>query len=173
VIIRAQWTLSEDGKTLKDAFTQYLPDGTALFSQPLPDGSSLFLPYVYERSTPGSGIIGTWDSRSASVRSGIELQILPYEAGGLSFKRSDEQLIRKILLDGDEHPDLDANGRDSGSAYLAQRVAARRLEISAKLKGKITSTRKFELSPDLKTLTITEQFIGEGKPKSVMVFDRG
>ena len=45
-LLTAYWTLSEDGKTLNDAFTQYLPDGTTLFSQPLPNGSTLFLPYV-------------------------------------------------------------------------------------------------------------------------------
>jgi len=39
MLLTARWTLSEDGKTLNDAFTQYLPDGT-----------TLFLPYVYERT---------------------------------------------------------------------------------------------------------------------------
>jgi hypothetical protein len=29
-LLTAHWTLSEDGKTLNDAFTQYLPDGTTL-----------------------------------------------------------------------------------------------------------------------------------------------
>lgn len=37
----AHSTLSQDGKTLNDAFTQYLPDGMTLFSQPLPNGSSV------------------------------------------------------------------------------------------------------------------------------------
>ena len=46
-LLTAQWTLSEDGKTLNDAFTQYLPDGMTLFSEPLPNGSTMFLPYVY------------------------------------------------------------------------------------------------------------------------------
>ena len=35
-LLTAYWTLSEDGKTLHDAFTQYLPSGMALFSVPLP-----------------------------------------------------------------------------------------------------------------------------------------
>src|ERR1700729_3839332 len=38
-LLRADWTLSEDRKTLNDAFTQYLPDGLTLFSQSLPNGS--------------------------------------------------------------------------------------------------------------------------------------
>ena len=58
-LLKAQWTLSEDGKTLNDAFTQYLPDGTTLFSQPLPNGSTLVLPYVYERTAGNSGFPGT------------------------------------------------------------------------------------------------------------------
>jgi hypothetical protein len=33
VLLTAYWKLSEDGKTLKDDFTQYLPDGLTLFSQ--------------------------------------------------------------------------------------------------------------------------------------------
>src|SRR5580698_9688530 len=54
-LLTAQWTLSADGKTLNDAFTQYLPDGMTLFSQPLPNGSTLFLPYVYQRTAGDSG----------------------------------------------------------------------------------------------------------------------
>ena len=76
-LIMAHWTLSEDGKTLNDAFTQYLPDGTTLFSQSLPNGSTLFLPYVYERTAGNSGFPGTWDSESVKVTAGIELQIQP------------------------------------------------------------------------------------------------
>ena len=57
-LLRAEWTLSEDGKTLNDAFTQYLPSGVTLFSEPLPDGSTLFLPYVYDRTAGNSGFPG-------------------------------------------------------------------------------------------------------------------
>jgi hypothetical protein len=118
-LIRARWTLSEDGKTLNDAFTQYLPDGTTLFSQSLPNGSTLFLPYVYERTTGNSGFLGTWDSESAKVTAGIEVQIRPYEGEGLSFKRSDEKIVKRIKLDGNDYPDLDPNGGDKGTAYSA------------------------------------------------------
>ena len=109
-LLTAEWTLSEDGKTLDDAFTQYLPSGMTLFSQPLPDGSRLLLPYVYERTAGKSGFPGTWDSESAKVKTGIELQIQPYEDDGLSFKRSDEEMVKRIKLDGNEYPDLDPNG---------------------------------------------------------------
>jgi hypothetical protein len=171
-LISAHWTLSEDGKTLNDAFTQYLPDGTTLFSQPLPDGSTLFLPYVYERTAGKSGFPGTWDSESAKVTKGIELQIQPYEGDGLSFKRSDEEMVKRIKLDGNDYPDLDPNGGDKGTAYSGRRVNERSLEITEKFKDKITGTRQIELSTDLKTLTVTLRLVGQSRPQSILVYDR-
>jgi hypothetical protein len=172
VLLRADWTLSEDGRTLNDAFTQYLPDGLILFSQPLPNGSTLVLPYVYERSAGNSDFLGTWDSESAKVRTGLELMIRPYEGDGLSFKRSDEETANGIKFDGKAYPDLDANRADKGAAYSGRRVSTGNLEITYKSAGKITSARQIELSPDLRTLTVTEHPAGQSKPKSVLVFDR-
>jgi hypothetical protein len=171
-LLKAEWTLSEDGKTLNDAFTQYLPDGTTLFSEPLPNGSTLFLPYVYDRTAGNSGFLGTWDSASATVKKGIELEIQPYEGDGLSFKRSDEEMVKKIKLDGKDYPDLDPKGGDKGTAYSGRRVNERSLEITYKSKGKITGTWETELSTDLKTLTMTERLVGQSRPKSILVFDR-
>ena len=172
VLLRAQWTLSEDGKTLNDAFTQYLPDGMTLFSQPLPNGSTLFMPYMYERTAGDSGLAGTWDSDSAKVRKGTELQIQASEDGGLSFRRSDEDVAKTIRLDGHDHPDPGANGRDGDATYLGRRVDERRLEITDKSNGKVTSVRQIELSADFKALTVTEQPVGQNRPKSILVFDR-
>ena len=171
-LLTAYWTLSEDGKTLNDAFTQYLPDGTTLFSQPLPNGSTLFLPYLYERTAGHSGFLGTWDSESAKVRAGIELQIQSYEGDGLSFKRSDEEMAKLIKLDGNDHPELDAKGADKGTAYSGHRVNERNLEITEKFNGKITGTRQIELSKDLQTLTLTVRLVDQGKPQSVLVYHR-
>jgi hypothetical protein len=171
-LLTAQWTLSADGKTLNDAFTQYLPDGMTLFSQPLPNGSTLFLPYVYNRTAGISGFVGTWDSESAKVKAGIELQIQPYEVDGLLLKRSDEATPKRIELDGNDHPDIDLNGADKGTAYSGRRLNARSLEIADKFNGKTTGTQRFELSPDLKTLTVTVSLIGQSKPQSIIVYNR-
>ena len=171
-LLTADWTLSEDGKTLNDAFTQYLPSGMTLFSQPLPDGSRLLLPYVYARTAGNSGFPGTWDSESAKVKAGIGLEIQPYEGDGLAFKRSDEEMVKKIKLDGNDYPDLDPKGNDKGTAYSGRRVNERSLEITDKSKGETTGIRQIELSTDLKTLTITEHLVGQSRPKSVLVFER-
>jgi hypothetical protein len=172
-LLTADWTLSEDRKTLNDAFTQYLPRGITLFSQPMPDGSRLLMPYVYERTGGTSGFVGTWDSESAKVKKSIELQIQPYEGDGLSFKRSDEEMVKRIKLDGKDHPDLDTKGEDKGNAYSGHRMNERTLEITDKLQGKTTGTRQIELSTDLSTLTMTERLVDQSRPKSILVFDRG
>lgn len=169
MLLRAEWTLSEDGKTLRDDFTQYLPDGLTLFSTPLPNGSSLFLPYVYDRTAGSSGFIGTWDSESAKVSAKIELQIQRDADGSLSFKRSDEDVAKRVTFDGNDHPDA---GGDKNAVYSGRRVNERSLEVAYKVNGKITDTRRVELSPDLKTLTMTEREAGQSLPKSILVFDR-
>jgi hypothetical protein len=171
MLLKAEWTLSADGKTLSDAFTQYLPDGLTLFSQPLPNGSTLLLPYVYDRTAGNTGFPGTWDSASATASPRIELQIQPYEGDGLSFKRSDEEMTKKIKLDGKDYPELSPNG-NKDAASSGHRVNERRLEVTYKSKGKMTSTWQTELSPDLKTLTMTERLEGQSMPKSILVFDR-
>jgi hypothetical protein len=51
-------------------------------------------------------------------------------------------------------------------------VNDRSLEITEKIKGKITGTRQIELSKDLKTLTVTVRLVGQNRPKSVLAFDR-
>jgi hypothetical protein len=159
-LLTAYWTLSEDGKTLNDAYTEYAPDG-----------SPSSIPYVYERTAGSSGFAGTWDSESEKVKAGIELEIQSYEGDGLSFHRSDAKTIRKMKFDGNDYPDLGPNG-DTGSAFSGRRVNERSLEITEKFKGKATSTRQIELSPDLKTLTITVRLVGQSKPKSILLFDR-
>jgi len=159
-LLTAYWTLSEDGKTLNDAYTEYAPDG-----------SPSSIPYVYERTAGNSGFTGTWDSDSEKVKAGIELEIQPFEGDGLIFKRSDAEVARKIKFDGKDYPDLATNA-NPGSAFSGRRVNERSLEIAEKLRGNITGTRQIELSPDLKTLTITVRLVGQNRPKSVLVFDR-
>jgi len=160
-LLTGYWTLSEDGKTLNDAYTEYAPDGS----------TSLFLPYVYERTAGSSGFSGTWDSESEKVKAGIELQIEPYQGDGLSLNSPGAEMTKKMKFDGKDYPDVDPNG-DTGSASSGRRVNERSLEITDKFKGKITGSRQIELSTDLKTLTITVRLVGQNRPKSIFVFDR-
>jgi hypothetical protein len=73
-LLTGNWTLSGDGKTLSDAYTEHEDDG-----------SILNLRYVYQRTAGSSGFPGTWVSVSEGVNAAIELQIQPYGGDCLSF----------------------------------------------------------------------------------------
>ncbi len=160
-LLTGYWTLSEDGKTLNDAYSEYAPDGS----------KSLFMPYVYERTAGTSGFAGAWDSDTEKVKAEIVLQIEAYEGDGLSLNSPGADIAKKMKFDGNDYPDVDPNG-DPGAASSGRRVNERSLEISDKYKGKITGTREIQLSPDFKTLTMTLRLPGQNRPKSVFVFDR-
>jgi len=159
MLLTADWTLSADGKTLTDEFTGYQPDGSKLSAH-----------YVYARTAGSSGFAGTWDSESEQV-SGITLQIQPYEVDGLSISNSEVRSTQSLKFDGNDFPDLGPDA-PAGLTSSGRRVNERSVEITHKLKGKITSTQHLELSPDLKTLTLTIIRAGDSKPANILVFDR-
>jgi hypothetical protein len=158
-LIMATWKLSEDGTTLTDNFTGYQPNGSALR-----------LDYVYKRTAGSSGFPGTWESSSENVNSVFEIQIQPWEGDGLSFIDAAEGVTKNIKFDGKDYPN---EGQDipPGSASSARRVNERSLQMTDKIKGKITDTQQISLSPDLRTLTMTVLLVGRRKP-NVLVFER-
>ena len=153
------WKLSKDGKTLSDTYRENQPDG-----------STLCLDYVYKRTTAGSGFAGTWESVSERMNSVYELQIQRYGGDGLTFITPAEKETRNLRFDGKEYPDA---GPDvsPGSVSSGRRVNERTLEVTDKIKGKVTDIRQIELSPDLKTLTMTVHPAGQSK-LNILVFDR-
>jgi len=156
-LLTGTWTLSQDGKTLTD-----------LYRENQADGSTLSMDYVYQRTTEGSGFAATWDSVSETMNSPYELQVQPYEGNGLTFITSAEHRTQNLKFDGRDYP----RGPDAppGSVYSGRRVSDRSLEITDKTEGKVTDTWQTELSPDLKTLTMTQQ-IGRREP-NVLVLER-
>ena len=155
MLLTATWTLSPDGNSLYDDFTS--------FGQ---DGSRSTVKYHYARKAAGSGFAGTWVTTSAAVNSGTTIQIRPYEGTGLSiFTPSIGQTLHAIF-DGKEYP-----GATAGSTTSARRLGASIVEIVRKSNGKITLTRRLALSPDLKTLTMTEHVAGTEQPY-IYVFER-
>jgi hypothetical protein len=72
-----------------------------------------------------------------------------------------------IKLDGKDHSDFD---HVTGTTYSARRVDS--LEITEKSKDNVIGTRQREPSRDLKSLTVTEQMVGQSKFRSLLVFER-
>jgi len=155
MLLTATWTLSKDDNSLKDDFTTFGEDGT-------PSN----VKYVYERRAAGSGFAGTWVSTTVAINSVMMLQVRSYVSNGLSFIIPSESQTLNVNFDGSDHPNARA-----GFVSSARRLNARAVEIILKSKGKITQTQQIELSPDLKTLTMTVHLAGTDEP-DVYVFER-
>jgi hypothetical protein len=157
MLLSAVWTLSGDGKTLTDAFTSYGPDG-----------SPSTVTTVYRRAAGGAGFPGTWETTHAKLDP-YELEIRPYEGGGLSFIVSNSSSPKNVTFDGKEHRNTLGAGVVAASA--GRRIGRLELELTDKVDGKILATRRMTVSPDLKTLTSVVRPAGQRLPNTV-VFDR-
>ena len=160
-LLTATWKLSEGGDTLSDAFNGYRADGSILRQD-----------FVFKRRAGTSGFPGTWESTSEKVDSDsvYEFQIERYEGDGLSFITPAVHEIQNMRFDGKDYPDAGPIAAPD-SASAGRRLNEHALEITDKVKDKVMDTRKIELSPDLKTLTMTIRPVGQNKP-NILVFER-
>jgi hypothetical protein len=154
VIVSASWRLSEDGGTLRDAFTSRQPDE-----------SKVMLDYVYRRVSGSSGFAGAWESTTKPVGLRVELRIQPYDHKGLSFVGPGSD--KSVTFNGRDH----AVPGKHGLTLSGRRHGMRTTEYAEKNRGKIERARKFELSTDGRTLTETLFTAGRATP-DVLVFER-
>ncbi|HKW33599.1 MAG TPA: hypothetical protein VJN92_11385 [Candidatus Acidoferrum sp.] len=157
ILLTANWELSKDGNTLRDDYTEFGPNG-----------ASSNVKYVYARTAGTSGFAGTWESTSEQLSSVLVLRIRAYEGDGLTFINPEQ--TKSVKFDGKDYPHQGPNA-EPGSVSSGRRVNERTLEIIDKVNGKTRATEWVELSPDHKTLTMTVQPAGRGKP-NIFVFDR-
>ena len=158
-LLTANWKLSEDGNSLDDDFTMIQPNG-AKFN----------VYYVYKRTAGGPGFDGTWESTSETVNSVVELQIQPYNSGGLAFIIPAEGVVKNMNFDGKDYAYDRPNVKARFSSSM-RRLDALTLELTDKVDGKLTATEEVKLSPDFSILTITVQSEGQTRPE-IRVFDR-
>jgi hypothetical protein len=155
VIVSAAWKVSEDGRTLRDAFVSVQPDG-----------SSSTTNYVYRRTSGASGFVGAWESTTQPVGLNYELQIQPYGGQGLSFVRQGG--VKSVTFDGRDHA---VAGAAQGQTASGRRRGERSMEVVDKIAGKGLDTQAFELSRDGKTLTMNIHRAGQTIPDA-LVFER-
>jgi hypothetical protein len=153
------WQLFPDGKSLTDNFTGYHDNGT-----------TTNLHYIYQRIAGTSGFTGTWESTTEDVNSTYEMEIKPFEDGGLSFTNVAAQVTQSLQFDGKDYPGSGPNV-PPGYASSGHRIDDHTVERIDKINGKILYTQQVELSPDGKILTMTVHIPGRDKP-NVMVFNR-
>lgn len=156
-LLTATWKLSEDGRTLHDSFTSFQPDGSS---------STVDLPY--QRVAAGTGFAGTWESNTPQFDSTYEIQVQPYDTGGLTFITPSLHRTKNLKFDGNDHanPGVAPNYTSS-----ARRTSTRALEVTDKMRGELYDTQEISVSPDGKSLTVTMHPIGQTNP-TVLVFEK-
>ena len=159
MLISAIWKLSEDGKTLTDAFTGYDAKGSAST-----------VDYVYKRLAGTSGFAGAWENTTPDTNSSFELHIEPWQVDGLSFITPADGTTRNMKWDGRDYPSTGPN-LPPGSTSCGLRVNEHTLQVTDKTRGKVIDTRELSLSSDLKTLTATMHLFGQRTP-NLLVFER-
>jgi len=159
LLLKATWKLSKDGRTLTDYFRQFGASG-AMFS----------MDFVYRRTGDGSGFAGDWRSIKETMNSPYPFKVTAFQGDGLSFFTALEKKTQNVKFDGKDYPNEGPAG-DLGASSSAQRVDARTILMTDKVKGKLADTETIALSGDLKTLTITVRVPGADR-SNVMVFHR-
>jgi hypothetical protein len=159
VLLTGIWKLSEDGNTFSDKMTAAQADGS-MFNMNL----------VYKRTRDGSGFVGDWESTSEQVNSVYEMQIEPYQEDGLSVISAAEGVTKSLKFDGKDYPNTGANVV-AGSVTSGRRTNDHSLELTDKIKDKVTDTTEATVSADGSTLTMTVHEPGQSKP-NILVFDR-
>jgi hypothetical protein len=157
VIITANWTLSQDGATLRDSFNGAPPFGS---------GSTET--YTYRRTSGTAGVTGAWESTDPKAPA-LEIEIRPNGTRALSFITpvAAAQAVKTVIFDGQDHQagaarELTASGH---------RTSVRTLDVTDKAQGQIVDTRLYKLSVDGKSLTLTIHVVGQKAP-NVLLFER-
>ena len=155
IIVSAIWKLSQDGNTLRDAFTSLQPDG-----------STTTVNYLYRRVFGTAGFAGAWESTTKPIGLKLELGIKPYDSAGLTFASGGSD--KNVTFDGRDHA---VPGTEDGLTFSGRRSGSRAMEYREKSRGKVERVRRFEISQDGRSLTETLRTPGQKIP-DIFVFER-
>lgn len=155
--IIGNWTLSSDGATLTDDYTEFDAKGSP----------TTHLLYKYQRMGGGSGFAADWVTTNQPTNP-EELQIEAWQGDGLSLIR--RNVARHVKFDGKDYAP-EGGSLPAGFATSAQRVDAHTVELKDKIGARLLDTQELKLSADGKVLTVTYEPAGRTKP-NVLVFER-
>jgi hypothetical protein len=135
-----------------------------------PDGSTSDFTVEMKRVGNGSGWAGTWEQVKVEENSTHELDIDAYQESGLTFRSPDYRATVSMNFDGKSYGEVgpDASPDD---AFSGTRADAHSLDLTFTMKGKVVEKRKYQISPDGRTLTITTLETGQPHAR-IMVYDK-
>jgi hypothetical protein len=168
-----KWVIKRNGKVISDATWTVSDDGatsTYVETATRQDGSTSHNETKLKRTAGTSGLVGTWESTEIKIGSPTTTEIAKWGMDGYSMKNPADKTVADFKLDGKEYmPKGPAVA--TGTTVSGKKVDENKMELTYKLKGKVTDTDSWELSADGKTLTDTITFPGVDK-QEVDVFDR-
>lgn len=155
--LTGNWTLSADGGTLTDDYSEFDPKGAV----------TTHVLYKYQRTGGGSGFAGDWVSTSQPTDA-VEVEIGAWEGDGLSLTR--RQVTRHVKFDGKDYA-AEGGNLPAGFATSGRRVDAHTVELTDKIGDKVRDTQEITVSEDGKMMTVTVRPSGRTRP-NVLVFER-
>lgn len=169
-----QWIRKRNGKTTSDATWTVADDGaTSTYddTETRPDGSTSHDVIALKRTGGGtSGLVGTWESTEIKIGSPGTMEIEKSGTNGYSMKNPAYKEETDFKVDGKAYTPKGPNVAP-GMTVSAKQLGDNKMELTYKLKGKVSETDNWELSSDGKTLTETISFPGENK-QEVDIFER-
>jgi hypothetical protein len=169
-----KWLRKRNGKTLSDATWTVADDGaTSTYDSTVtkPDSSTSHDVVTLKRTGGGtSGLVGTWESTEIKIGSPGTMEIEKSGTDGYSMKNPEYKEETNFKTDGKAYTPKGPEVAH-GITVSAKQMGDNKMELTYKLKGKVTETDAWELSSDGKTLTETITVPGE-KKQEVDVFER-
>jgi len=168
-----KWVIKRNGKVMSDATWTVSDDGATsnyVNTETHQDGSTSHNETKLKRTTGTSGLVGTWESTEIKIGSPTSLEIAKWGADGYSMKNPADKAVTDFKLDGKEYKPKGPTV-PTGMTVSGKKGDENKMELTYKLKSKVTETDSWELSSDGKTLTDTITFPGVDK-QEVDVFDR-
>jgi len=163
----------KDGRTVTEETWKLSPDGRTLTMEitgTRPDGSTYQDRMETQRVAGTCGFAGTWESTKVNAGSPDDFEIQPYEGDGLSFITPSQNDTLSMRFDGKDYPVTGPNVAP-GATSSGRRVNERTLELTDKVNGKVVDTMQYKVSPDSRTLTLTDREKGQSKP-AIFVYEK-
>jgi hypothetical protein len=134
--------VSSDGKTLSEESKGTKPNGDNFDDQ-----------FTYVRTSPGTGLIGTWKSTEVKLSSPNSLTIQTDGSDGVTLQLSAIKATCQAKWDGKDYPTTGPTVPD-GLTLAVSKVGASGFKLVQKVKGKVILIAHYRLAADAKTLTM-------------------
>jgi hypothetical protein len=151
--------VSSDGKTLSEE-----SKGTK------PNGDNFDDTFTYVRTSPGTGLIGSWKSTEVKLSSPNSFTIQSDGTDGVTLSLSAIKATCQAKWDGKDYPASGPTVPD-GLTLAVSKTGASSFKLVQKVKGKVLVIAHYRLAPDGKTLT-EKGTNGLGKEPYTEVFDK-